>query len=138
MAKKASKVKKIRLNKINFAGILAISLMMAIFLAVNFQKVPAVSINPGNFSCSWKSATWGRGCAKKSESHFIGKSDDTKSDGMCVRAKRMRTDGKRVTISGSKSCGPISGWRTDAYTYNKTRNIRLYRDNGNYLTLWKR
>jgi len=85
-------------------------------------------------------ASWGCGVADWLEQTAIarrmyGISEDTHTDGYCVY-QRIRTFGDNwpgATIAGSKSCGPQAAYMR---WYNLPMGVRLYREDGRYLTLW--
>lgn len=91
----------------------------------------------------WRSATWGRGWATMTFTgapvpynnwRIDGQTDDILEDGHCVYA-RLRRAGQSwpgTEIAGSKSCGPVKSFRI---TTTSPAGVRLYREDGRYLTL---
>ncbi len=98
----------------------------------------------------WRYASWGRAWVtvgpRTAETvnllvrNIEGQTQDTKTDGYCVYIRARLTGqswpaiGNRV---GTVSCGSITsfGWGV-TFRSGDLAGIRLYRDDGRYLTLW--
>jgi len=92
-------------------------------------------------AAAWREASWGRGWATVVGvgSFYLdridGQTDDLATDGYCVYA-RFREAGKSwpgEAISGSKSCGAAV---TFVAAGTHVLGVRLYREDGRYLTLY--
>lgn len=67
-----------------------------------------------------------------------GWTDDTLTDGYCVFA-RYRKNGQSwpgTIIPGSKSCGAKASFDYNTGSTTRVAGVRLYRENGNYTTLY--
>jgi hypothetical protein len=104
-------------------------------------------------AATWKTASWGKAWVtvgqvegEGDDDHnltrmFNGQIDDTLTDGYCVYV-RYRITGQRWPAESLrdfyKSCGPVTsfGWAPTFPGGKNLGGIRLYRDDGRYLTLW--
>lgn len=104
-------------------------------------------------AATWRSATWGRAWVTVSEKMAEGDDDhnmvriirgqtqDTKTDGYCVYIRARLTGQSWPAIenrNATVSCGSITSFEWGP-TFPATRDlagVRLYRDDGRYLTLW--
>ena len=88
-------------------------------------------------------ASWG--CATLSEwagydtNWFIeGTTDDKREDGYCVYIRYRRAGESWPAHNAgrsTKSCGPKVSYRVDTGSKHSTAGVRLYREDGRYLTL---
>jgi hypothetical protein len=98
-------------------------------------------------SAQWASAacaTWG--CATVTQygismTHIYikGTSDDIKEDGYCVYIRYRRSGESWPAHNGgrsTKSCGAKVSFDIDSGSYFGAAGIRLYREDGRYLTLY--
>ncbi|RZA08542.1 MAG: hypothetical protein EOO68_01905 [Moraxellaceae bacterium] len=89
-------------------------------------------------------ATWG--CASVTQLgitmtnlYIKGTSDDTKEDGYCVYIRYRRSGESWPAHNGgreTKSCGPKVSFVVDSGSTLGAAGIRLYREDGRYLTLY--
>jgi hypothetical protein len=107
------------------------------------------------YAASWKTASWGRAWvsvgpveAEGDDNNNLnrnirGQLDDTLTDGYCVYI-RWRITGQSWPANSArewvKSCGPTESfdWSPAFPSGKNVVGIRLYRDDGRYLTLWGR
>lgn len=94
-------------------------------------------------AAAWKSASWGRarieldgfGDQGVSYTTIWGDTDDILEDGYCVYLRYRKPGGSwpGTTVPNSKSCGPIKHVLYDVR--GSVAGVRLYREDGRYLTM---
>lgn len=103
----------------------------------------------GASAAAWRSAGWGRAWVTVStpvtsadggtQRILRGQTDDTAQDGTCVylrvrRAGRAWPDEPRLVPWGTRSCGTVATFEHEEPV--DIAGVRLYREDGRYLTLW--
>ena len=112
-----------------------------------------LAISTYSHAVTWKESSWGRGwvtlgpvTAEGDDNNSLtrqirGQIDDIREDGYCVYLRYRITGQSWPAYSARewiKSCGPITSfdWSPTFPNGKNVGGIRLYRDNGNYMTLW--
>jgi hypothetical protein len=116
--------------------------MFAISFVALFSSLFAASASAD--PTPWKYATWGRAYAfvfplfRNSNWVANGPTDDIKEDGYCVYI-RVRFTGHDWPGTSyrdeSKSCGSVQWFHLHFGLYRPV-GLRLYRDDGRYMTVW--
>lgn len=83
-----------------------------------------------------KSSTWGWGQVCWQGTAWWTYSRDIKTDGYCVEVRTLSA-GRWVTVPGSKACSSSTVTSdTQNSNYLPRDNVRLYRQDGQYLTIY--
>lgn len=116
------------------------NLSKIIILTLSFMAVAQSA------SAAQRCATWGCGNILKvyidpyigAPYKIQGWTDDVLTDSYCVFA-RYRKSGQSwpgTIVPGSRSCGPRANFDYNTGSTTRVIGVRLYRDNGSYLTLY--
>lgn len=120
--------------KSNLSGRVLLVLASMLIAQVTSAREPPTNNRCASWGCS-TFAQWVRGDTYNLE----GTTDDTLEDGYCVYIRYRKAGESWPAHNGgrsTKSCGPKVSYLVDTGSKHPAAGVRLYREDGRYLTLY--